>query len=354
MQATVKVIAIALDGGTWDVLDWFIDAGYMPHLKRLKEQGTYTNLLSTCPPSTVPAWPSIVTGKNPGAQGIYGFFTRQLENYELRLTHATERKGRVFWHYLGAEGIRVGILNIPLTYPPCPVNGFLVSGMMSPTEKGISYPEDFEVELKRKFNYRVSFKTFQRTDVNFVRDLKKGVELRTKAALLMLDKGVDFLMLMFRATDLLQHKFWRELEEIFSNSKKGNAKKLKEEIIDFYSWVDECVGELVRNGGDDSIVMIFSDHGFGPRNRIVNLNNWLVKKRYLVPSRSLVSRTKYRMFRLGLTPKLAFQMVDKVKLGRIKSQAGFKNLTVRWQPKFFFSLNNIDWGRSLIYSLGAF
>jgi len=61
-----KVLVIALDGATFKVIRPLSQLGYLPNLKRLMEDGTSSELLSTMPPVSGPAWHAFKTGKNPG------------------------------------------------------------------------------------------------------------------------------------------------------------------------------------------------------------------------------------------------------------------------------------------------
>lgn len=68
-----KVLIIGLDGGCWKVFDTFIERGYMPNLRALKETGVSGILKSTIPPITPAAWTSFQTGTKPGKHGIFDF-----------------------------------------------------------------------------------------------------------------------------------------------------------------------------------------------------------------------------------------------------------------------------------------
>ncbi|HVM96495.1 MAG TPA: alkaline phosphatase family protein, partial [Candidatus Acidoferrales bacterium] len=48
----------------------------LPNLRRLMGEGAWGSLRSCDPPITVPAWASMVTGKDPGQLGVYGFRNR--------------------------------------------------------------------------------------------------------------------------------------------------------------------------------------------------------------------------------------------------------------------------------------
>ena len=54
----------------------------MPNTHRLMAEGTYGKLESTIPPITVPAWMCMMTSRDPGELGVYGFRNRKDYSYD--------------------------------------------------------------------------------------------------------------------------------------------------------------------------------------------------------------------------------------------------------------------------------
>ncbi|MGQ9518350.1 MAG: alkaline phosphatase family protein, partial [Anaerolineae bacterium] len=123
----------------------------LPNLGRLMSQGLYGRLRSTEPPITVPAWSCMMTSKDPGQLGIYGFRNRADYSYD-RLTIANSRAitADTVWDILSREGKRVILLGVPQTYPPKPVNGFVVTDFLTPsTQSQYTYPAELRQEIER-------------------------------------------------------------------------------------------------------------------------------------------------------------------------------------------------------------
>src|SRR5918997_7053972 len=140
-----KVLLLGLDGVGFPMLDPAFAAGHMPRLKALLDRGVSGVLTSTIPPYTPPGWTSIFTGVNPGKHGIFGFTLGNAQHNE-GLVRLDRVKAPAIWNAANAQGMRVGLFNIPMTYPPPPVEGFAVSGMLTPEEGGhtpanFTYPE---------------------------------------------------------------------------------------------------------------------------------------------------------------------------------------------------------------------
>ena len=63
----------------------------LPVLSGLMERGAWGKLESCDPPITVPAWSCMMSSKDPGTLGFYGFRNRKDHSYD-GLTFATSEK----------------------------------------------------------------------------------------------------------------------------------------------------------------------------------------------------------------------------------------------------------------------
>jgi len=66
---------LALDGGSWDLLDGYIERGLLPNLAKLRKSGVWGPLKSIKPSSSPVIWTTVATGKTPEKHGIT-FFVR--------------------------------------------------------------------------------------------------------------------------------------------------------------------------------------------------------------------------------------------------------------------------------------
>ena len=130
-----KVLVIGLDGATFDLIKPWVDMGYLPTLARLLREGAHGELSSTIPPMTAPAWTSFSTGVNPGNHGLYDWIARDEGTYSFSPTTALNCKAPTIYSLLSDAGRRVCTLNVPMTYPPLPVNGAVISGLPAQSER---------------------------------------------------------------------------------------------------------------------------------------------------------------------------------------------------------------------------
>src|SRR5439155_5222514 len=162
-----KALIIGLDGATWDVIDPLLAKGELPHIGRLVERGVRAHLRSTIPPVTAAAWPSIVTGMNPGMHGIFRFETLDHEEYDRRgeFNSSDRIAGRTIFDYLGGLGERVLAAAVPMTYPAWPINGRMVSGYPTPRpDQFFTYPPEWADEVLAHIQTRQRDQTREKMD----------------------------------------------------------------------------------------------------------------------------------------------------------------------------------------------
>src|SRR6476620_4522062 len=146
---TVKLLIIGLDAATFDLINPWVAEGKLSNLARLMSAGTSGRLASVVPPITPPAWTSFMTGKNPGKHGVFDFLETEPGTYSLRYLNGNSRRAKTIWRMLNDAGYTVGTMNIPFTYPPEHLDGFLFSSMAAPTENSpFVYPPALRRELE--------------------------------------------------------------------------------------------------------------------------------------------------------------------------------------------------------------
>src|SRR2546427_12747427 len=127
------------------------DRGRLNNLHELAKRGVRGTLTSTILPLSATAWNSLGTGKNPGKHGIYDFSRRVEGTYTQVPTTALDRGARTLWQYASDAGKRCCIVNVPLTYPPEPVNGIMISGFPYPeSRKDYAIPREILAEIEKE------------------------------------------------------------------------------------------------------------------------------------------------------------------------------------------------------------
>ena len=141
---TGRVIVLALDGVSPDLLEPRMDAGALPQFARLRALGAYRRLATTQPPQSPVAWAGFATGRNPAQHGLHDFLERLPGRYTPRIaitrldgdTPVRPLRARAWWQYAAEAGVPVTVLGCPNTFPPDAVNGRMLAGMGVPDVLG--------------------------------------------------------------------------------------------------------------------------------------------------------------------------------------------------------------------------
>ncbi len=345
----MKILILGLDGATFDLILPWVEQGHLPNLGRLIGEGTHGELRSTLPPVTSPAWPTFMTGCNPGKHGVFDFIQPNGTNYSL--VNATRLQQPTIWQMLSNKGYRVGVLNVPVTYPPQPVNGFMVSGILSPKRGEISYPSDLiERYAPTLGEYRIAPKVqYKRgSEAAYIDDIYSLIDAHGKWALhLMEHEPVDVMMVHFIALDLMSHALWRLMD---TTHPQHEPSPFQHAIRDGYKRVDGWIGRFLDLISPETDVLVMSDHGFGPLHGIVNLNNFLLEKGFLKLNRKPVTQLKALAFKYGVSPASIYRQIEKIGLQNIATRVS-KNTRNQVLGKFL-NYDNVDWSRTIAYSMG--
>ncbi|HEO70180.1 MAG TPA: phosphodiesterase, partial [Candidatus Hydrogenedentes bacterium] len=279
-QPMQRVLVIGLDCATPQFV-FGSDAFELPNLQRLAASGCWGRLKSCHPPITVPAWASMMSGRDPGALGLYGFRNRADHSYDALFTANAQavRVPRV-WDIVSRRGKKVVVLGVPQTYPPRPVNGWLVSGFLAPdTRVDYTYPKALKAELEGALGeYILDVKDFRTEDkAGLLKRLHGLLDNRFDAAEYLLDtKPWDFFMLVEMGLDRLHHGFWRNADPHHPEFIAGNP--YQHAFRDYYRAMDERIGRLVERVGEETAVLVVSDHGARAMHGGVCINQWLIQQ----------------------------------------------------------------------------
>jgi len=236
------------------------------------------------PPMTAPAWVSFMTGKNPGAHGVLCFQTLDLSryNYFANSTFVTSAyfADQSIFQLLSHTGHRVAAISVPMTYPPFPVNGILVSGFPHPGHRAYTYPPELAAQLEPWYLPRHRFRETNSPEER-IAEARYHVSRQAKLALELLKEGSwDLFVIVFSNTDSIAHYFWRYMVQGDPESPYTGT------VLKAYQQVDEAIGQMLDQVGPETLVMVMSDHGMrAAPERVVHLNGWL-RAQGLLSSRS--------------------------------------------------------------------
>lgn len=263
-----RLLVVGLDGGTESVIG--LPDANLPNIARLRNDGATATLTSTVPPITAAAWPSMMTGWNPGRHGMYDFRTLGIERYS-RLWGAghsasfedgrdfvSSRRwsGAAFWDQTDGP---VAVLSVPMTYPAWPVDGRMVAGFPLPDyARNHTQPPELAAQLPLLLDFADQIAKL--SDVELAARCAALIDRQREIVTRWLRENEhEVVVVVFQSTDFAQHRLWKYLEL------PGHP--LREALLEMYRSIDAMVGEARELLGEQGAVAVVSDHGFGPHPR---------------------------------------------------------------------------------------
>jgi len=270
-----RVVVIGLDGTPYSFLQRVTAEGRMPNFARLLKEGSFQRINSVYPTVSSVAWSSYMTGTNPAKHGIFGFIDRVPGSYKTTIPTSRLMQRETLWEILSRAGKRVIVINVPVTYPPRPVNGILVSGFLSPRiEKAVFPPE--KVALFKELGYIIDADPWaaRQSKEKAFAEVNAALEARTRTLLHLMDhEEWDFLQCHVMETDRLFHFTWELMEK--------NDPVYAPRFYEVIEKIDHMLGEVARRLDDRTTLIVMSDHGFCTLKYEVYVNHWLHQKGWL-------------------------------------------------------------------------
>ncbi|NPV07591.1 MAG: phosphodiesterase [Anaerolineae bacterium] len=258
----------------------------LPNLRRLMESGAYGPLETCHPPITVPAWSSMMSSRDPGQLGFYGFRNRADYSYDgMRIANSTAVKAPRVWDLAERAGLRSVLVGVPQTYPLPSVTGWAISDFLTPPgASDWARPAELadEVgELLQGEPYEFDVRDFRTEDKDgLLESIYRMTDKRWRVIRhLASSKPWDFFMLVEMGIDRIHHGFWSFMDHRDPRFQPGH--RFQHAIRDYYVYVDRRIGELLELVGDDAWVMVVSDHGAQRMEGGFAVNEWLIREGYL-------------------------------------------------------------------------
>lgn len=283
-----KVLLIGWDAADWKIISPLLDSGQMPALKRLIENGVMGNIATLDPPLSPMLWTSIATGATADKHGILGFAEPDPATGKIRPVSITSRKVKAVWNILMQEGYKVHTVGWWPGHPAEPLNGisvsnFFVSSKQKPGQETM-LPE-YAVhppELREKLlSYRIdpseitaahllpfvpnAARIDQEKDIglqSIAELIAKGSGYHAVATWIMENQDWDFLALYLNEIDVFCHTFLKFAPPKMENVTDELYENYKGVIDSAYRFHDMMLERLLELAGEDTTVILLSDHGF--------------------------------------------------------------------------------------------
>lgn len=293
-----KVAVIGLDCGEPSLIfdRWRAD---LPNLSRLMQHGLHGQLESCLPPITVPAWTCMVTGKDPGELGIYGFRNRRDYSYDSlgTATNLDVRAPRV-WDLLGKAGKKSIIVGVPQTFPIVRApNGCMITCFLTPsTASDYTHPRLLKREIEELVGqYLVDVPEFRTEEKERLREqIYVMTDRRFQVCRhLLRTKPWDLFFMVEIGVDRIHHGFWQSMDPLHHRYVAGNP--FENVIHDYYVHLDKLIGELLAEMDlRKTPVWIVSDHGAKRLEGGFCFNDWLIREGLLAMQQPATAPRRFR------------------------------------------------------------
>lgn len=264
----MEALLLGIDAGCLPVLERLWDEGRLPNLEAICRDGVTAPLESQMPPWTPSAWPSLYTGVNPGKHGVFGFV--DYDGYDWRVVAGDDVKEHSLWTLLDHHGLSSVVVNVPVTHPPDEIDGAVIPGFIAP-EDPPSHPAGVLDDVRDAIGeYRV-YPAYARgdeeyTDEERMEEYEALTRMRGEAFDYLADRyEPDFGFLQFQKTDTVFHEFGGDWEKIRR----------------VYEAMDRQIGNILDEH-DPKRVFVASDHGMGPYEKAeFRVNEYLRDRGYV-------------------------------------------------------------------------
>jgi predicted AlkP superfamily phosphohydrolase/phosphomutase len=332
-----RLLIVGWDGADWDVLDPLMRDGYMPNLRDMTQEGLRGDLASTIPSHSWSAWSSFLTGMNPGTHGVFDFVEVDPKEPQRRIPISSGSiKVPTFFERLSAADQEVRVGNVPVTFPPFPVRGRLISGVAIPPGAGFVHPPEWAPELERQAPFPTNgmeWKAFEDRPALLVAEARSVESQRTDSFLTMLEGDWSVATCVYLSPDRLQHPFARYLIAAHPDYDRLSGTPIAGSLREAYGELDRHLGRLRSAAGDNATTIVMSDHGFRAVTRRVNPNALLVELGFQSMTRGAGVKTALLKSSLG-------RALARTRMGRLAKRK------VR-------APSVIDWSRTVAYQAGT-
>lgn len=360
----MKVFVLGLDGATWDILRPLSEQGALPNLARLMRQGASGTLGSVFPPLSPVAWTGVMTGKNSGKHGVFEFLEHAHNPLNGRVNSSRAIQSELVWETAGRHGKKTVAGGVPMSYPPRSAPGFYLGDFLSPANAPdfASDPTVF-AELEKAVGPYRPWNTSVHDggrEAQALAELTEFLDHHLQAVRFLMERCEwDLFMFDLMAVDRIQHELWHvwDTSHRVAKGREAELGALRPGFIDFWKRLDDGIGAIEAALPPDAVLLLMSDHGFGPIEWYVNFNVWLLERGDIALEDSFYVEQKHWCYRRGITPEAVYNVMAKLGMAsqrvsrfRGKQVSGLERLA----ESTFLSRRHIDWSRTRAYAQGNF
>jgi len=284
-----RVLLIGWDAADWIVLNQLMDAGRMPNLARFIESGTIGNLASLQPCLSPMLWTSAATGKSADQHGILGFVEPRADGLGIVPSQSTSRRCKALWNMLGESGLRSCVVAWPVSDPAEAIHGVYISERMAegladrpedigPVAAGCVHPPELAASVSALRLHPCELAPADLTGMipditaidldqddrpaHLARLFARCVSVHAVATAAMEAEPWDFFAVYYDAIDRGGHDFMGYRAPRMDGMSEQDFRSYGQVLDGLYEFHDAMLGRLLDLAGEDTTVILMSDHGF--------------------------------------------------------------------------------------------
>lgn len=284
-----KVLVIGWDAADWKLIDPLLALGVMPNLQRLIGRGVRGDITSLDPKLSPILWTSIATGKTADKHGILNFVEPDAESGTLRISSSTTRKTKALWNIATQNGLKSLVVNWYATHPAEPIRGINITNLFQenapanpdaawPMPPDSVHPADLAPDIAPgrthprgltpdavlpllpnlpKMNPR------DRRIEMAAKQLARCASVHTIATgLLEAEPDFDLAMVFYDTIDVMGHYFMQYHPPRMGHVSEADFADYRHVMNATYQFHDMMLGRLMELVGDETTIILLSDHGF--------------------------------------------------------------------------------------------
>ena len=285
-----KLLLIGWDAADWKVITPLMDAGKMPNLQKLVERGVMGNITTLYPVLSPMLWTTIATGKRPFKHGILGFSEPAPQGAGVQPITNLSRKTRAVWNMANLSGLKANVIGWWPSHPAEPIDGVMISNHFQkavgnlndpwPMRAGTVYPPELAEKIAQ---YRIhpaeltvdhvgpfvpKFGTVDQDKDKRVESVAKILaecsSVHAAATAVMQLEPWDVMAVYYDAIDHFGHGFMRYHPPKMEDVSDEDFEIYQGVVESGYRYHDMMLGALVALAGEETTMMLCSDHGFHP------------------------------------------------------------------------------------------
>lgn len=348
-----RVFVLGLGGTSIGLLKPWAEFGWLPNLDYLFRRGTSGPLVSSLPPTSIPEWAAILTGKNPGHTGFFDQIRKIPGSYFPQRLRLSSFGTEGIWSLVNRFCLSTALVNVPFVSPENP------GGTRSVGPHRVEMNDRNSSSMFGKVLASLGLLPHQPANaVSEKADVHPGKTLRflekvTRDTILegqilgaILETGtVDLVVVNFNGPDRLLPRFW---EEISALGPGGPKTPIEEALLLFFKVLDDAVGKLIGDIRPMDLAIVLSGHSFGPFRKLLSLNHFLESLGLLRFRGGKGGESHFSRF---ASPILRAVGVRRDPVKRVMGSLGVDGWLERIAPPFSSEIGLFDWSRTRAFSI---